>query len=310
MTNLGDIVSLTRVPNSKGKVKDYISKALELVHFRFEKHVKSVAIKPNLCYYWDASTGYTTDPRVVAGIIDLIREKYGTDVNIQVVESDATAMRTKYSFRILGYEKLAQEKDIELFNLSKDFLCEKTVKVNERHITFKVPQSLLKPDLFINVPKLKTMRATHITCALKNVFGCIGSPRKIVYHPYLAEAIVGINKILRPHLTIVDGLVALGRFPVKLGLLMASIDSYSIDWVASQIVGRNPSSVGFLKIAMKDKIWNSEGVEICGEDMERFRKEFPRMRILSSTWWNIQLRLLKLYIKTVKDVAPSAIEEM
>ncbi len=160
------------------------------------------------------------------------------------------------------------------------------------------------------MPKLKIMRATRITCALKNIFGCIGSPRKIVYHPFLEEAIVGINKILHPHLTIVDGLVALGRFPVKLGLLMASIDPYSIDWIASQIMGYNPSGVGFLKAAINEKVWSPKGVKTCGENLEMFRKEFPRERILASALWNIQLKLLKLYIRTVKDVAPSIIEEL
>lgn len=64
---------------------------------------------------------------------------------------------------------------------------------------------------------------------MKNIFGCIGYRRKIVYHPFLDEAIVGINKVLRPHLTVVEGLVALGRYPVKLVLIMASADPFSVD---------------------------------------------------------------------------------
>jgi uncharacterized protein (DUF362 family) len=233
------------------------------------------------------------------------------NTDIRVVEADATAMRTKYAFKMLGYEKLAREKKVELFNLSNDSLEEKKVRVSHREITFTVPQSLLKSDLFINAPKLKIMRATGITCALKNIFGCIASPRKVVYHPFLNEAIVGINKILRPHLTIVDGLTALGRYPIKLGLIMASADPFSIDWIASQIMGFHPLKVGFLRIAIKEKLGDPKGIITRGESVTAFRKKFPKETFVSSKrWWSIQLRLLKLYIKIVKDVVPPILEEI
>jgi len=263
-----------------------------------------------LCYYWHATTGYTTDPRIVAGIVDCARERYGTDTYIRVVEADATAMRTKHAFLMLGYEKLAKEKNVELFNLSKDEKIQEKVRVNGHEIAFQIPQSLLKSDLFINVPKLKIMRDTKITCALKNVFGCIASSRKIVYHPILSEAIVGINKILRPNLTIVDGLVALGRFPIKLDLIMVSKDPFSIDWIASQIMGINPSKIKFLKIAMKEKLGNLNGIMTRGENPIAFKKVFPKESFFSSKrWWNVQLGLFKLYSKVVKDVVPPMLEK-
>ena len=307
---MGSVVSLVRAQSSVEEIKNSVLEALDLIDFKPNGPVKSVVIKPNLCYYWDAATGYTTDPRVVAGVIDCVRERCGENVDIRVVEADASAMRTKYAFPVLGYEKLAEEKNVELFNLSNDGLEEKAVHVNHREISFKVPQVLLKSDLFINVPKLKIMRATKITCAMKNIFGCIGSPRKVVYHPFLDEAIVGINKILRPHLTIVDGLVGLGRFPVKLGLIMASVDPFSVDWIASQIMGYNPSKVGFLKVAMKEKLGNLDGITTSGESVAEFQKIFPKESFISSRWlWGIQFWLLKAYRKIVGDVIPPALEE-
>jgi len=237
---MGSIVSLVPTQSSDEGIRKSLMHALNLIDFEPRGPVESVAIKPNLCYYWNAATGYTTDPRVVAGIIDCVRERYGTDADIRVVEADASAMRTKHAFLVLGYEKLASQKDVQLFNLSKDSCCQKTVHVNGQEIGFKIPKSLLETDLFISVPKLKTMRATGITCALKNIFGCIASPRKMVYHAILDRAIVGVNKILHPHLTIVDGLVALGRFPAKLNLIMAGVDPFSIDWIASHIMGYDP----------------------------------------------------------------------
>jgi len=308
---MGSLVGLVRVHGSiEDDIENSIAKALSLIDFKPNWPVKSVVVKPNLCYYWDADTGYTTAPRVVAGVIDCVREMCGENVDIKVVEADASAMRTKYAFPVLGYEKLAKEKNVELFNLSEDTLIEKTVKVNDREITFKVPQILLNSDLFINVPKLKVMRATKITCAMKNIFGCIGTPRKIVYHKFLDEAIVGINKILHPHLTVVDGTVALGRFPIKLNLIMAGTDPFAVDWIASKIMGYKSSSVKFLKIVVNEKLGDPKDLVVKGEDVTGFAKIFPKQGLISTNLlWSLQFWLLKAYQKTVNDVIPPVLEE-
>jgi len=307
---LKSLVSLVLSGDSEKEIRESLHKALSLIDFKFDKPVRSVAIKPNLCYYWNASTGYTTDTRIVSGIIDWVREKYGAKVNIKIVEADATAMRTNLAFLMLGYEKLAKIKKVDLFNLSEDSIIEKKVFINGHEIKFKIPRLLLESDLFINVPKLKIMRETYITCAMKNMFGCIASPRKIIYHPILNEAIVGINKILRPHLTIVDGLVALGRFPIKLGLIMASEDPFSIDWVASQIMGYNPYKVKILNISLREKLGDSKKILVCGENIKTFKDRFPKETFLSTKrLWKIQLRLLKLYQRIVGDIIPPILQE-
>jgi len=307
---VGSVVSLVRTQGSLESIKASISEALNLINFSLDGSIETVAIKPNLCYYWDAATGQTTDPQVISGVIDFVREKCGEDVDIKVVEADASAMRTKYAFTVLGYEKLAKEKDVQLFNLSEDVLVEKTAHVNKREISFKVPQLLLNSDLFVNASKLKIMRETKITCAMKNVFGCIGYRRKIVYHPFLEKAIVAINKILRPHVTVVDGLVALGRFPVKLDLIMAGVDPFSVDWVASDIMGYNPSRVGFLRTAMKEQLGNPSGIATCGENVAGFKKAFPAENFASSKYsWSILFGLMKMYRKITGDVIPPVLEE-
>ena len=307
---MGSIVSLVRVKSSRKDTKSSVSEALSLLEFKLDKPVESVAIKPNLCYYWNADTGYTTDPNVVSGVINWVRENYGSDVDIKVVEADATAMRTKLAFPILGYEKLAKEKNVELFNLSQDTIMERRVHVNGRKIKFKVPKFLLDVDLFINVPKLKIMRETFITCAMKNIFGCIASPRKIVYHPILSEAIVGIKKVLRPHLTIVDGIVALGRYPFKLGLIMSGPDPFSVDWVASQVMGYNPWKVKFLRMAINEGIGDPKQISTSGESVVVFKKVFPKAGLFESRWsTKTQLRLLRLYNRIAGDVLPPDLEE-
>ena len=305
---MANIVGLIKANHSED-LRLQVSRVTDLIDYKSGGSVRSVVVKPNLCYYWDASTGYTTDPRLVGGVIDWIRERFG-DVDIKVAEADASAMRTKYVFPALGYDMLAKEKNVELFNLSNDVLLDETVHVNGREISFKVPATLKKCDLFVNVPKLKIMRATKITCAMKNVFGCIGSRRKLVYHKFLDEAIVGINKLLHPHLTIVDGLVSLGRFPFKLGLIMASVDIVSVDWAASQIMGYKPSRIKFLTLAVKEKLGDPKGLMIAGENLSDFARVFPKEGFVASRYlWGIQFWLLNAYRRVVGDIIPPILEE-
>ena len=42
-------------------------------------------------------------------VIRYVRERIGEDVKITVAEADASAMRTKYAFKILGYDELCQK---------------------------------------------------------------------------------------------------------------------------------------------------------------------------------------------------------
>ena len=54
-----------------------VSEAIDLLNCEMlQNHdIETVVIKPNLSYYWDYTTGETTDPRVVSSIIDHIRKK-------------------------------------------------------------------------------------------------------------------------------------------------------------------------------------------------------------------------------------------
>lgn len=302
---MGSVVSLVRTTRSKEEIVNSVRKVLDLIDFKIKSEVRTVTIKVNLCYYWNALTGQTTDPLLVSAIIDYLRERCGSDIEIRVVEADATAMRTKYAFAMLGYENLAREKNVELSNLSNDALDQKEVRINGRAIKLEIPLSLMNSDLFINVPKLKTHSLTYITCALKNIYGCIASPRKVVYHSFLNETIVGVNKMLRPHLTIVDGLIALGRFPVKLGLIMASVDPFSVDWIASQIMGYNPRKIGFLKVALKERLGDPDGILTCGYSVNTLRRMFPKQNfVYSKLLSKTQKTLLMFYEKIVGDFVP------
>ena len=192
------LVSFVKIrENTANPLKNAILESLDLLTYSLPKEAKNVIIKPNMCYYWDYTTGQTTDPKLVATLIDLIREKISSTTEISIIESDASAMKCKHAFKFLGYEKLAQDYNAKLINLSEDRSEKVEVEVGNQHFDFIMPQTIKNADLRINIPKIKYLTRTKISCTLKNIFGCNPEPNKFKYHPKLEETIVALNKIMK-----------------------------------------------------------------------------------------------------------------
>jgi uncharacterized protein (DUF362 family) len=303
-------VVLTSTPKAftDKDIQDAVNRAFDLLEYNYPKKVDTIVIKPNLCYYWDYSTGETTDPRVVSAIIDYLRAKFGQDVNISVAEADASAMKTRHAFKILGYKKLCKEKNVNLINLSEGEITEKQAQIKSKPITLPVNKILLESDLVISVPTLKTHSLVGVTCSLKNMFGAISKPRKFSYHPNLDATIVGINKMVKTDICVVDGLITSGKYPKKLGLIMAGDDALATDFVAAKIAGFNPKSVGHMKLAAEEKVGDVDNVNVIEDNasVEEAKKLFPHSSLLMhKISWGLQLRLLSLYFKVSGDVCPS-----
>ena len=264
---------------SQNQLREAILNSLDLIYFNFPRNLENVVIKPNMCYYWDYSTGQTTDPRFVGALIDAIRSKTSPDVKISIVESDASAMRCKYVFRMLGYEQLAKNHNVRLVNLSEDFLETVQVKAGKQSFKLPVAKTILQADLKINMPKIKyTMDPIKLTCALKNIFGCIPFPRKSRYHPRLGEAIVAANKAMRFDLCILDANIVSGIQPRRLGFMMTSRDPVAIDTAAAKIAGLNPRSIKYLQLAQQEGLGTTHYVE-KGLPLNYFGKLYPRKNL-------------------------------
>lgn len=292
-------------------IESAVDRAIGQLSIRFKGNIRNVVIKPNMCYYWDCSTGETTDPRVVSAVIDHLRCKLGTNLNISIAEADASAMKTKYSFKVLGYDKLSQAKKVNLVNLSEGDIVDVEVKVREKEFTLPINNILLKADLVINIPKLKTHNLMGVTCSLKNMFGAISKPRKYSYHSMLPYVIVGINKIVKSHIVLVDGIIVKGSCPKKLGVVMAGDNPVATDSIAAKAMGWNPKSVQYLKMAEQEQIGQTKNIALVEEEIKlaEIRNSFPSYNHFVHRFsWSLQLRMLNLYAALVGDVLPPVLE--
>jgi len=274
------LVSFVQLEESN--IKKAIEDSLNLIDYQFKKDIQKVAIKPNMCYYWDYTTGQTTDPKFVAALIDVIRDQISPDVTISIVEADASAMKCKQAFKFLGYEKLAKEYHVNLVNLSEVEAEPVKVEAGNRSFNFMVPKIIQNADLRISLPKIKYMELSKISCALKNIYGCNPYPKKFKYHPILSETIVALNKIMRFDLSILDGMIVSGSQVSKLGLVMASQDPVAMDAAAATIMRVNPKSVKHIMLAEKEGIGKTS-FTAKGMNLNYFKEKYPQKNLTDKT---------------------------
>jgi len=292
-------VSLVRVSCREEKeIMEAISKATELIDFRLEQTPRSIVLKPNLCYYWDYSTGCTTDPVFIRSVIDWVRSEISATGDITIAEADATAMRTRYAFKILGYEEIALEKGVRLLNLSTDRTRKITMNRSGRRFEFELSQTLEKADFIINLPKLKRWSPTKISCALKNIFGANAFVNKVVYHNSLDEVIADINTIIKPHLNIVDGIIAMPALdePFRFGVIVAGLDPVAVDCVVARILGLDPRSIKHILLSAKKGAGRLD-YRVVGESIKSISELFPSEYRTSNLLYNLKSSLRKRFMR-------------
>jgi uncharacterized protein (DUF362 family) len=208
-----------------------------------------VGIKPNLVVAKPSESGATTSPELVEGIISYLKDN-GIH-NITIMEGSWVGDSTKRAFKVCGYDRLSSKYGIPLVDLKKDKSKVLSYKGND----IRICTSALECDFLINAPVLKAHCQTSLTCALKNMKGCIPDSEKRRFHTLgLHGPIALLNKFLRPHLTIVDGIMGdltfeEGGTPVEMNRVILGTDPVLIDAYAAQLLGYTIDDIPYIKKA-------------------------------------------------------------
>ena len=139
-------------------------------------------------------------------------------------------------------------------DLTKKFLC-----LNEVYPDgFMIPKRFIGENI-IHLPTVKTHVFTTTTGAMKNAFGGLLNERRHWTHPVIHETLVDLlmiqKKIHRGVFAVMDGTFA-GDGPgprcmvphVK-NVMLASADQVAIDAVAAKLMGFDPMSIKFIRLA-------------------------------------------------------------
>lgn len=232
--------------------------------FPISKEAK-ILLKPNLNSNMNALTGNTTDLRLLTALIEFLKEKGYHNIILGEGTSSGFYREKINVFSRLYIDKLAKFYDIKIvdFNYapSEDIEFEYGIKV-------KVARLCREVDFFINLPKLKTHFETQLSVCLKNMLGTlVGLYDKQKAHRSLFKNILNLNKYIKPHLHIVDGLIAMegngpsSGTPVRMNLILIGMDPYLVDLACARITGFDYHDIPYLKIAEEKGIINKSYFE-------------------------------------------------
>jgi uncharacterized protein (DUF362 family) len=250
-----------------------IKSALKKIKYQdIIKKDDTIFLKPNLT--WPVyKPGVTTSPSVLESTIKLLKNRCS---KIILGESSAAryAWESEKCFKGHGIDKMCSRYGVDLVNLTKKPYISKTVPVCGIDVTIKASKYILdKVDKYVTLPVMKCHVATYLTLSLKNQWGAIPDPNRLLYHPFLNPGIIAINKIYDPKLVIMDGIFGLDGpgpihgNPVKLNRIICGNNALATDIVASNYMNVDIKKVKHLQIAIKDHIGprNLKNIEIFGD---------------------------------------------
>jgi len=223
---------------------------LEAAHLA--QHIRqgaSIGIKPNLVLDKPCSSGATTSPELVAGLIEYLKA-HGHN-NLLILEGAWIGGNTKKAFRVCGYEDLSKRYGVPLFDTKDDSYSMKTYG----GIEMEVSDRALAVDFLINMPVLKGHCQTKVTGALKNMKGCISDREKRRFHSLgLHKPIAYLNTQIKSSFVLVDGICGdldfeEGGNPVRMNRVFCAKDPVLADAYIASFMGYAPEEIAYITIA-------------------------------------------------------------
>jgi len=212
-------------------------------------------VKPNLLAAAPPEAAVTTHPAVVRAVCEYLVER---GASVTVSDSPGVGAFRKI-IRTTGLEGALRDLPLSFAEFERKAAAE-----GKGHFKkIELAAGALEADLIINLPKLKTHSQMGLTLGVKNLFGCVVGMEKPRWHfrtgvdiEMFARLLIEIHNILRPAVTIIDGILAMeGQGPGKrgtpreLGILAGSSDTFALDFTVSRMVGIDPLSVPVNRVA-------------------------------------------------------------
>ena len=248
---------------------------------------KPILVKPNYITADHPSTGVTTDARVIEGVVRFFKER---GVNNIVIGEGSGLADTFEAFRVAGVDKVAKRWGVRLADLNRDEFVEVHPPNPLALKRVRVAKTAVERTI-VSVPKLKVHRLATVTLGLKNMMGALESKGSF-HNGRLHENIADLASVLRPSLTVIDGIVAgevheTSKCPVEMGLVIASTDPVAADAVGALVMGIDPREVKHLVLAERKGLGTLrlEDIEIVGEPVDRVARKFRRSPISKLLSW-------------------------
>ena len=273
-------VSLVRCPDyQETAVHEKLKESLDLIGgiHKFVSPGEKVLLKLNLCIGRPPEKCVNTHPLVIKSIALLVKEAGATPLI-----GDSPQMGSVHSAADKsGIGAVARDLGIDIVEFEPIRVLNPEGKIFK---TFTIGKIVKEVDKVINLPKLKTHALMLLTLAVKNIYGCIPGTRKAQWHvktdkagkDYFAQMMLDLNLLVKPALTLVDGVMAMEGMgpgfgdPRHLGLLIAGTDCVAIDRVITEIVNVKPEHAPILRVAINKGygVGRLEEITIAGAKLQ------------------------------------------
>jgi uncharacterized protein (DUF362 family) len=303
-----------------GKPSEYSREQLELVRQMISgianqtmggmqnivKPGDKVLIKINTVIPIPANAGFTTDPRMLEALIDLVKEQNPS--RIQIGERCAMGADTRHAMEVCGIADVAHRTGVELCPFDNEpfemYKIDRPIPFNE----FPVPRVVREADAYIGLPKWKVHLHTTFTGAMKLQFGNLPDYDWMVrcHRDDIYQKIVNLTRAANPKWFVMDSLYACqGNGPFSavrddlikdFNTICGGPDPVAVDTVCEALMDwENPgSNVPSTVLGAAEGLGTNslEEIEIAGVSIEKVKRRFRRQNsILQGQFKNVNLTM-------------------
>jgi len=241
---------------------------------------RKIYVKPNISHP-EYVPGVVTDPALLGELVSLLRD---CAEEVIVGESDGFNYSCRVAFEKTGIEKAVKDAGGTVINLSEDKVVKVKFPGNGVLKSLFLPKTVLDADAVVDVALMKTHEFAVYSGAIKNLFGCVPSNRRIYLHPYLPEVFYRLYAVFKPQLTVMDARVGIegngptkGN-PVKMDLMLTSNDVLALDVTATKIMRLDWKQTYLSYIAAKTGL-HEKAIKVEGLQVNQVRHQFELPRI-------------------------------
>ena len=247
---------------------------------------KTTILKDNISWHYPFP-GANSTPWQMEGTIQALKNAGYPDVSC--VQNKTVVTNAFKGEDLNHYLPLFKKYDIPvLYNFKPEDMKWVEYKPKARmHVLPKIfPHGIQIPEFFIgtNIVHLPTVKChiyTTTTGAMKNAFGGLLATKRHYTHSWIHKTLVdllAIQKEIHSGLfAIMDGTTAGNgpgprtMIPVIKDYMLASSDQVAIDAVAAKMMGFDPMSLEFIKVAHDDGlgVGDPRDIEIVGDDISK-----------------------------------------
>jgi uncharacterized protein (DUF362 family) len=252
-------VSIVRAPAYDQGVYQTLRQILD--EHKVDVRGRDVVIKPNLVEF-EAESFINTNPLLVHAAMEAFRARGAASVRI--AEGPGHRRNTLDLADAAGYFKIVPKFEDLFVDLNFDDVTHvRLPRQFSRLGKLYLPNTALRADLLVSMPKMKTHHWVGATLAMKNLFGLVpggvyGWPKNVLHWAGIAESIADLHASFPRQFAIVDGIVGMhGNGPIQgtakfAGVLVAGSDPVAVDATCCRIMLINPYRVAYLRLAIDD----------------------------------------------------------